>query len=108
VSDAGDAIAAAAEDESVALNTLRWKIGATRAAANSGFQVSPRDALVDTWIYCRQMESFLGDGAGGSLFGTQQDTATAAAARLVADVHKLAGAFVPADQLPRYEEFANT
>jgi hypothetical protein len=108
VSDAADEITANAESNSIALNALRWKIAATAAISTTAFQVSPRDALVDTWIYCVQMEDFLGEGAGGSLFGPLQSTATTAAAGLVADVGKLGVAFVPADELPLYQEFVRS
>ena len=48
VSDAADEIMATAQAESIALSALRWKIAATTAVSTTAFQVSPRDALVDT------------------------------------------------------------
>jgi hypothetical protein len=108
VSDAADEIAAVGQAESIALNALRWKLAATTAVSTTAFQVSPRDALVDTWIYCVQMADFLAEGAGGSLFGPPQSTATTAAAGLVADVGELGVAFVPVDELPRYQEFVRS
>ena len=108
VSDAADEIMATAQAESIALSALRWKIAATTAVSTTAFQVSPRDALVDTWIYCVQMEHFLGEGAGASLFGPLQSRATSAAAELVSDVGGLGVAFIPAEELPRYQEFVRS
>jgi hypothetical protein len=108
VSEVADEIIESAETESTALNALRWKIAATAAVSTTAFQVSPRDALVDTWIYCVQMENFLGKGAGGSLFGPLQSKATTAAAKLVADASKLGVAFIAAEELPRYQEFVGS
>ena len=108
VSGAADEITAAAQAKSIALNALRWKIAATAVVSTTAFQLSPRDALIDTWIYCVQMEDFLGEGAGGSLFGPLQSKATTAAAELVADIGKLGVAFMPVDELPRYQEFVRS
>jgi hypothetical protein len=108
VSDAADGISAATQDEPIALNALRWKIAATAAVSTTAFQVSPRDALVDTWIYCVQMEDFLGEGAGSSLFGPLQSRASTAAAELAADVGELVAGFLPADELSRYQAFVRS
>jgi hypothetical protein len=81
--DAADEIIAAAEVESLALDALRWKIAATTVVSTTALQVSPRDALIDTWVYCVQMENFLKQGAGAELFGPLQPIATATAESLV-------------------------
>lgn len=108
VSDAGDEIIAGASTESVALNALRWKIAATGAVSAAAFQVSPRDALIDTWVYSVQMQNLLDEEPGASLFGPLQPTATAAAAGLVTEIEELGAAFVPATELPRYQEFVRS
>jgi len=108
VSEAADEITATSKAPSIALNALRWKIAATAAVSTAAFQTSPRDALVDTWVYCVQMENFLGRGAGASLFGPLQSRATTASAALVADIAELGAIFAPADELPRYQEFVRS
>jgi hypothetical protein len=108
VSDAADEITANAESNSIALNALRWKIAATAAISTTAFQVSPRDALIDTWVYCVQMEDFLGKEPGGSLFGPLKSVATTAAAGLVADISELGATFALAEELTRYQEFVRS
>ena len=108
VSEAADEITAATQADSIALNALRWKIAGTAAVSAAALQASPRDALVDTWVYCVQMESFLDGGSGASLFGPLQSRATTAAAELVANVAELGAALAPADDLLRYQEFVRS
>ncbi len=107
VEEAADAIAEAAPDEAVELESLRFKIGATTQVVAAAFHVSPRDALIDTWAYCGQLRLFLSEGEGSALFGDQQSVAVDVAVALEAQVGEIARAFAPPDLVPRYAEFVS-
>jgi hypothetical protein len=105
VQDAADEIAGRAEDEAIQVNALRWKIGATGAIATAAFQVSPRDALVDTWVYCAQMAAFFRGGSGSGLFGGLQEVALETSDGLEAGAAELTAAFATSEQLERFQQF---
>jgi hypothetical protein len=103
--DTADRIAGNAEEEEVVLDAIRWKIGATVAITLTGFQTSPRDALVDSWAYCAQMTRFFRDGAGSEMFGAQHELALATSAELEEQVGQLARKFAPIGDASRWQEF---
>jgi hypothetical protein len=102
-----DRIAAEAEDESLGLAALRWKIGAPAAIAVAAFQTSPRDALIDSWVYSAQMTAFFRDGAGHELFGPHQAAVIETSSTLEADVAQLALGFLPAMTSGSYATFVS-
>ena len=101
VQQGADEIASGTQDTQVRLNALRWKIAATASSERAASQIAPVMSLIDSWALARQMEQYLGKGAGGELFGAQQPRAAALAADLARDAETLARS------LTSSEEFAN-
>jgi hypothetical protein len=90
VARAADIIADGTEDTSVRANALRWKIGASTASRRAAYRSEPELALVDTWALAVQMEYFFAEGAGKTLFGSQQQVALDTARALARDADALA------------------
>jgi hypothetical protein len=105
VRETADGIAEGAEKREVVLDALRWKTGAAVALMASGFETSPRDALVDSWAYCVQMTSFFRDGVGSQWFGTQHGVALAKSVELEGQIAALARKFAPSGDSSRWAEF---
>jgi len=90
VARAANIIADGTEDTSVRANALRWKIGASTASRRAAYRSEPELALVDTWAFAVQMEYFFAEGAGKTLFGSQQQVALDTARALARDADALA------------------
>jgi hypothetical protein len=102
---AADGIAARSADPATQLNTLRWKLGASKAGMHSAMQIAPMMALLDTWTFAEQMRLFFDTGAGAQLFGEDQSVARATAEALAADAQKLARGVSSDTELARYRDF---
>jgi hypothetical protein len=89
VEQAADHIAAGTAAPSVRLNALRWKIGATGASQRAASQVVPMIGLLDLWALSIQMQAYLGEGNGSSLFGPQQSRAVTLAQDLEREARTL-------------------
>jgi hypothetical protein len=87
---AADVITGGTEDTGVRANALRWKIGASVASRRAAYRPEPELALVDTWAFAVQMEYFFAEGAGKTLFGSQQKVALDTARALARDADALA------------------
>jgi hypothetical protein len=87
---AADIIADGTEVTGVRANALRWKIGASTASRRAAYRSEPELALVDTWAFAVQMEHFFAEGAGKTLFGSQQQVALDTARTLARDADALA------------------
>jgi hypothetical protein len=99
--------AISAEDEGVASNALRWKIAAVSESERAATQLAPTMSLLDTWTFSLQMRDYLAEDApGGKLFGIQQEKAQAVAVGLAEDADALARKLIPANEFPRYNDFA--
>jgi hypothetical protein len=55
------------------------------------FRLEPVSALVDAWIFARQMDQLFSDGAGASAFGTFQPEAVEVSRRLVDQIREIGG-----------------
>lgn len=66
---AADSILAAASDPQVRIRALRWKLGATSAAASAALQTAPEVALLDLWIFACRMDAYLAQAPDSLLFG---------------------------------------
>ena len=98
VEQTADEIAAADQAPAVRQNALRWKIAATAASERGGSQVIPMLGLLDLWALSDQMQAYLTDGKGGSLFGMQQFRAVTLAGALSREAQSLArGLLEPAE-----------
>jgi hypothetical protein len=102
---AADNIATRSTDPEVQLNTLRWKLGASKASQHAATQVAPLMALLDTWALTEQMRQFFATGGGANLFGTDQEGVRELAERLAADAQRLARGVNSAEELSRYQNF---
>lgn len=102
---AADGIAARSADPTTQLNTLRWKLGASKASVHAATQMAPMMALLDTWTFSEQMRQFFDTGAGAQLFGEDQSIAHATAEALAADAQKLARGVSSDAELTRYRDF---
>jgi hypothetical protein len=105
VDQTADSISAATDDPVVHLNALRWKIGASGASLRAASQLVPMLSVVDSWALAIQMRDFLSDGAGATLFGTQQPQAVALAADLARDAENLTRRLTSAEEFANDERF---
>lgn len=98
VEQGADAIAAGSTDPEIRLNALRWKIGAEDASTRAASQIVPIVSFLDMWSLTVQMQEFLAEGEGRSLFGSEQPQAVALAADLAREAEGLArGILQPAE-----------
>jgi hypothetical protein len=102
---AADSIAARSTDPATQLNTLRWKLGASKGSLHAATQMTPMMALLDTWAFAEQMRQFFDTGAGAQLFGENQSIARDTASALAAEAQKLASGVSSAAQLTAYRDF---
>ncbi len=80
-----------ATDATVRRNAMLWRVRAIPEMRKAGFRLEPIAALIDTWIFARQMEPLFSDGGGGAAFGTFQPEAVAVSRRLVSEMREIAG-----------------
>jgi len=62
-------------DAAVRRNALLWRARAVPEMRKACFRLQPVGALVDAWIFARQMDQLFGEGAGASAFSTSQSEA---------------------------------
>jgi hypothetical protein len=89
IEQTADEIADKDKDPTVGLNALRWKIGATGASQRAASQVLPMVGLLDLWALSAQMQAYLTEGNGSSLFRRQQTRAVTLAADLEREARAL-------------------
>src|SRR5580692_7869737 len=89
IEQTADEIADKDKDRAVGLNALRWKIGATGASQRAASQVLPMVGLLDLWALSAQMQAYLTEGNGSSLFRRQQTRAVTLAADLEREARAL-------------------
>ena len=88
---AASAIDLRATDSTVRRNALLWKTRAIPEMRKACFRLEPIMALIDAWIFARQMDQLLSDGAGAGALGTFQPEAVEVSRRLVAEVREIGG-----------------
>jgi hypothetical protein len=88
---AASAIDLRATDSTVRRNALLWKTRAIPEMRKACFRLEPIMALIDAWIFARQMEQLLSEGAGAGALGTFQPEAVEVSRRLVAEVREIGG-----------------
>jgi len=88
---AATAIDQRATDSTVRRNVLLWKTRAIPEMRKACFRLEPVMALIDAWIFARQMDQLLSDGAGAGAFGTFQPEAVEVSRRLVTEVREIGG-----------------
>ena len=62
------------------------------------FRLEPIGALVDAWIFARQMDQLFSEGAGASAFGTLQPEAVGVSRRLVDQMREIGGSIAVTPQ----------
>jgi len=105
VERAADSIAAQTEDPAIRTHCAQWKIGAVGSIRAATLRGSPKLALVDAWAFCRQMEEFLDQGAGGRLFGPFQSVAVTNSQALEQRLARTARALLPAAEFAKMDAF---
>ena len=81
---AAAAIERQATDSTVRRNAVLWRVRGIPEMRKACFRLAPVSALVDAWIFARQMDQLFGDGAGAAAFGAFQPDAVEVSGRLVA------------------------
>ncbi len=81
---AAAAIERQATDPTVRRNAVLWRVRGIPEMRKACFRLAPIGALVDAWIFARQMNQLFGDGAGAGAFGAFQPDAVEVSGRLVA------------------------
>jgi hypothetical protein len=80
-----------AADSTVQRNALLWKVRAIPEMRKACFRLEPIGALVDAWIFARQMDQLFTNGAGAGAFGPFQPEAVDVARRLVDQMREIGG-----------------
>ena len=88
---AASAIERRAADSTVRRNAVLWRVRAIPELRKACFRLEPVSALVDAWIFARQMDQLFSDGAGAGAFGTFQPEAIAVSRRLVDQMREIGG-----------------
>jgi hypothetical protein len=88
---AASAIERRAADLTVRRNALLWKVRAVPEMRKACFRLEPVAALIDAWIFARQMDELFSGGAGAGAFGTFQPEAVEVSRRLVAQMREIGG-----------------
>jgi hypothetical protein len=88
---AATAIERRAADSAVRRNALLWRVRAIPEMRKACFRLEPVSALVDAWIFARQMDQLFSEGAGAGAFGTFQPEAVEVSGRLVHQMREIGG-----------------
>ena len=88
---AATAIERRAADSTVRRNALLWRVRAIPEMRKACFRLEPVSALIDAWIFARQMDQLFTEGAGASAFGTFQSEAVEVSRRLVDQMREIGG-----------------
>src|SRR3954452_5954089 len=75
VETAATAIEQRAADPTARRNALLWRLRSIPEMRKACFRLEPIAALVDAWIFSRQMEQLFSEGAGAQAFGSLQPEA---------------------------------
>jgi hypothetical protein len=86
---AASAIERRAADPNVRRNALLWKVGAIPEIRKACFRLEPVSALIDAWIFARQMDHLFTDGAGAGAFGPFQREAVEVSRRLLEQMREI-------------------
>jgi hypothetical protein len=79
------------DDAIVRRNTLLWRVRAIPEMRKASFRLEPVSALIDAWIFARQMDQLFREGAGASAFGTFQPEALEVSRQLVNQMRQIGG-----------------
>ena len=88
---ASTAIERRAADSTVQRNALLWRVRAIAEMRKACFRLEAVSALIDAWIFARQMDQLFSEGAGADAFGTFQPEAVEVSRRLVDQLREIGG-----------------
>lgn len=88
---AATAIERRAADSTVRRNALLWRVRAIPEMRKACFRLEPVSALIDAWIFARQMDQLFSEGAGAGAFGPFQPEAVEVSRRLVDQLREIGG-----------------
>ena len=88
---AAAAIERRAADSTVRRNALLWRVRAIPEMRKACFRLEPVSALIDAWIFARQMDQLFSEGEGAGAFGTFQPEAVEVSRRLVDQMREIGG-----------------
>ncbi|WP_293145249.1 chemotaxis protein [Moritella sp.] len=71
VESTADAIVLGSNDINLRSQALMWKIYSEQILSQTIFQVSPVAAMIDTWAFIAQMDTFFSQGRGTDFFGAK-------------------------------------
>ncbi len=77
---------------------MLWKIRAIPEMRKACFRLEAVSALVDAWIFARQMDQLFTEGAGTAAFGTFQPEAVEVSHRLVQQMREIGGSIAVSPQ----------
>jgi hypothetical protein len=86
---AATAIERRAVDSTVRRNALLWRARAIPEMRKACFRLEPMGALLDAWVFARQMDHLFRDGAGTGAFGTFQPEAVEVSRRLLDQMREI-------------------
>jgi hypothetical protein len=86
---AAASIQRSADDATVRRNALVWRTRAIPEMRKACFRLEPIAALIDAWIFARQMDQLFSEGAGSGAFGPLQPRAVEVSRRLVDQVWEI-------------------
>jgi len=105
VQHVADSIASQTNDPAIRTHCLQWKIGAVSAIRGATLRGSPKLALVDAWALCRQMDDYLGQGAGAGLFGPFQTMAVTNSQALERRLAQTARTLLSGSEFSKMDQF---
>ena len=95
---AATAIERQAADSTVRRNAILWRLRAIPEMRKACFRLAPVGALVDAWIFARQMDQFFRDGAGAGAFGAFQHEAVEVSRKLLQQMREIGGSIAVSPQ----------
>jgi hypothetical protein len=78
-----------ATDSTIRRNALLWRVRAIPEMRKACFRMEAVSALIDAWIFARQMDQLFSEGAGASAFGSFQPEAVEVSRRLVGELREI-------------------
>lgn len=105
VQQVADEVHERAADPSVKTHSVLFKIGCVSNMRKATLRTTPSLALVDTWGFCRQLNQFLGQGAGRHLFGDQQSLLMTNVQALEQRIGAIARNLLPTAEAERMDQF---
>src|SRR5688572_384190 len=87
-----------ATDPNVRRTAMLWRVRAIPEMRKACFRLEPVGALVDAWIFARQMDQLFRAGAGAGAFGTFQPDAVEVSGRLVQQMREIGGSIAVSPQ----------